>query len=296
MKKNCLKILTVLSAALLLLCGCFEPSIGNPPFVESDSLPLIGEVTVPPYHESETYDYHTQVDESLLATDHSREYLMLVNKLHSLDADYVPSTLVRLGADIVISWQEDLGGLYLESRTAQALLEMIEEMKADGIDDIWVTSAYRDYAYQTKTFNGYIAREASTISEDAYEFLGYDYIYSNYLSKDLHRLSVEDARRVVLSYSAAPGTSEHQSGLCLDFTTEGMQGALNANFEDEKAFEWLSKNAYKFGFIMRYSKDKESITGYTYEPWHYRFVGREAATDIYFSGVCLEEYLVASQS
>ena len=220
---------------------------------------------------------------------------MLVNKLHALDSTYEPDSLVRLGKDIVISWQEELGGLYLESRTAQALVEMIEEMKADGISDVWVTSAYRDYAYQTKTFNRYLSREASTISEEAYAHLGYDYIYSNYLSKDLHCLNMEDARRVVLSYSAAPGTSEHQTGLCLDFTTERMQGALNANFEDEAAFEWLSKNAYQFGFIMRFPKTKEAVTGYTYEPWHYRFVGREAATDIYFSGLSLEEYLVAIQ-
>ena len=82
----------------------------------------------------------------------------------------------------------------------------------------------------------------------------------------------------------------------MDFTTENMQGALNERFEDEAAFEWLSKNAYRFGFIMRYPETKEAITGYTYEPWHYRFVGREAATDIYFSGVSLEEYLVAVKS
>ena len=296
MNKTHLKLLTVVLAALLLLCGCFDPGAGDPPYIGDHSAPDLGDVTVPPHHETAIYTYNTQVDESLLATQKATEYLLLVNKLHSLDSTYVPKSLVRLGADIVISWQEELGGLSLESRTAQALVEMIDEMKAAGVTDVWVTSAYRDYAYQTKTFNNYVAREAGTISEDAYAYFGYDYIYSKYLSKDLHRLSLEDARRVVLSYSAAPGTSEHQTGLCVDFTTERMLGALNANFEDEPAFEWLSQNAYKFGFIMRYPQEKEAITGYTYEPWHYRFVGREAATDIYFSGLSLEEYLVALQN
>ena len=109
-------------------------------------------------------------------------------------------------------------------------------------------------------------------------------------------MSLEDARKVVLSYSAAPGTSEHQTGLCLDFTTTKMQGNLTEKFEEEPAFAWLSQNAYKFGFILRYPQSKVAITGYSYEPWHYRFVGREAATDIYYSGLSLEEYLIAVQN
>ena len=71
-----------------------------------------------------------------------------------------------------------------------------------------------------------------------------------------------------------------------------MDGLTTA-FEDTEAFAWLCDNAYKFGFILRYPKDKDGITGYTYEPWHYRFVGREAATDIYFGKLTLEEYLGA---
>ena len=103
--------------------------------------------------------------------------------------------------------------------------------------------------------------------------------------------SDEEIKNVVLTYSAAPGTSEHQTGLCVDFITEDMGGNLTEAFEDTTAFAWLSENAYKFGFILRYPKGKEDITGYTYEPWHYRFVGREAATDIHFSRLTLEQYL-----
>ena len=113
----------------------------------------------------------------------------------------------------------------------------------------------------------------------------------NYLEKGIYHLSLEDAHTVAQSYSALPGQSEHQTGLCIDFTTSSMGGTLTEAFEDTEAFEWLSKNAYKFGFILRYPKGKENITGYTYEPWHYRFVGREAATDIYIGDMTMEQYL-----
>ena len=66
---------------------------------------------------------------------------------------------------------------------------------------------------------------------------------------------------------------------------------LDESFENTAAFKWLQENAYKYGFILRYPTDKTDVTGYKYEPWHYRFVGRTAATEIHDSGLCLEEYL-----
>ena len=104
-----------------------------------------------------------------------------------------------------------------------------------------------------------------------------------------------DAQKVVLSDLAYPGTSEHQTGLCVDFVTSATGDDVVEAFEYTAAFAWLQNNAYKFGFILRYPKDKVDTTGYTYEPWHYRFVGREAATDMCLSGLCLEEYLTALQ-
>ena len=280
-------------ALVLLLVGCFDPT-GLDASTDGDyTAPIIEDVTVKNFHESETYVYQSQVDETWLSTGLDAAYLILANKVNVLGEDYAPASLVRLDASVVISWQEDLGGLYLETVAAQALYEMIDEMRLSGVKDIWVTSAYRDYAYQKKTFLSYLTRETSTISEEAYDYFGYDYLYNNYISKGERKLTAEDARKVVLSYSAAPGTSEHQTGLCVDFTTESLWGALNVNFENTEAFAWLSRNAYKFGFILRYPETKETLTGYTYEPWHYRFVGREAATDIHCSGLTLEEYLVA---
>lgn len=291
MKKRIL-IVWVL-AVTLLLGGCIQPDPSHP---LGTTAPIVTAPPLPPeppadhVYQDAVYVYQTDVDESLLTTELNLEYLILANKVYVLGADHVPAKLTRLDASIVIEWQEKIEGLYLESTAALALYEMIEEMKHAGVTDIWVTSAYRDYEYQQKTFNKHKKSEQQTISDNAAAYFGQEYLNQNYYSKGKTKLSAEDAEKVALSYSAAPGTSEHQTGLCVDFTTESLWGGLNTDFEKTPAFEWLAQNAYKFGFILRYPKGKEGITGYTYEPWHYRFVGREAATDIYLSGLTLEEY------
>ncbi len=242
----------------------------------------------PDEQETIVYEYVTDVDEEVLMTGKDEKYLFLANKQHPLDEEYEPSSLVFLSNEITTKDEQ------LESRAAAALTELMKEMHACGITDMLVTSAYRSYERQSELFNRYIQNEIACtngFSADAYACLGYSYIQEQYVKKNLNMLSYEDARRVVLTYSAVPGSSEHQTGLCVDFITEDMNGHLTTVFEEKAAFTWLSENAYKFGFILRYPEGKEGITGYTYEPWHYRFVGREAATEIYQGGLTLEEYL-----
>ena len=186
-------------------------------------------------------------------------YIKLVNGSHPLDASYIPSGLYKLPSSITA-----LGESYYLCE--DAALSLVAMMKTLEKYDAYVTSAYRDYSYQQNIFEQYIKK---------YTDIGY---------------TREQARAEVLKTSALPGTSEHQSGLCVDFMTTSMT-ALNNSFENTAAFTWLSENAYKYGFILRYPKDKTDITAYSYESWHYRFVGREAAAKIHFSGLCLEEYL-----
>ena len=85
--------------------------------------------------------------------------------------------------------------------------------------------------------------------------------------------------------SARPGYSEHQSGLAMDLNS------LKFAFADTKEGKWLAENCWKYGFIIRYPEDKEDVTGYKYEPWHIRYLGKETAKKVYESGLCLEEYL-----
>jgi LAS superfamily LD-carboxypeptidase LdcB len=188
------------------------------------------------------------------------EYLMLVNKSTLLPSSHKPKSLVAV--------KDAKKEIELEATAERALEAMFIEMRACGYKDVFVTSAYRSYDYQVWLFNYYIEEEKAAD----------------------RTLSDAEAREKVLRYSAAPGTSEHQSGLCVDLMTNGMR-ELDESFADEPVFEWLSENAWKFGFILRYPEDKVDVTLYDYEPWHYRFVGREAAYEIYRDGLCLEEYL-----
>ncbi|MBQ8140392.1 MAG: D-alanyl-D-alanine carboxypeptidase family protein [Clostridia bacterium] len=192
-------------------------------------------------------------------------YLVLVNADNPLSSSYVPQNLSAIPSSYTA-----IGEIYeLENCAAQALIAMIRDMNAESANNgAYVTSAYRSYAYQLALFEGYIE----------------DYVKKGY--------SASEAEAEVLKTSARPGTSEHQSGLCVDFITTAMKNGLNNDdFESTRAFEWLSKNSYKYGFILRYPEDKTDLTSYSYESWHFRFVGRTAATEMYVSGLCLEEYL-----
>ncbi len=211
--------------------------------------------------------------------EHNEEnnmYLLLVNKQNALNDDFVPEALVDVDAAYTTGGKD----LQLDEEVAGAAIKMLDDMKKDGIDNVTITSGYRDYEYQKKLFDRYCANEAEahpTWSED-------------------------EIKAEVLTYSAYPGTSEHQSGLCMDLFTSEMEGLWNYGSETPKnpydkgfaetdAYEWLCENAHKYGFILRFPENKTAITGYAYESWHYRYVGAEAAGEIHKKGITLEEYL-----
>ena len=131
--------------------------------------------------------------------------------------------------------------------------EMKEELSKEGLN-IRIISAYRSYIYQKA-------------------------LYETYLRYD--------KKEIVDTYSARPGYSEHHTGLAIDIDN-GIQGF--EQFYLTKEFIWMQENAYKYGFILRYPKDKENITGYKYEPWHYRYVGKEIAKYIKKHNISFEEY------
>ncbi|MEG2004178.1 MAG: M15 family metallopeptidase, partial [Clostridia bacterium] len=134
----------------------------------------------------------------------------------------------------------------------------------NGIKDVSVTSAYRSYSYQKWLFNYYV---------------------ENNLSKYPSR---EECEKYVMTFSCREGCSEHQTGLCCDMHN---LPAADKSFGNTKAAKWLAENAHRFGFVLRFPADKEKITGIEYEPWHFRFVGRKAATHMYLNNLCLEEYV-----
>ncbi len=198
------------------------------------------------------------------------DYLVLVNPDNPLPDGYVPEDLVEVSGT-----RKDGRAMQQMQRTAAKALEaLFTEAHAEGIMSaatpsgypLSVTSAYRSYTYQNTLFNSYVDREMAN-------------------NKSMSRA---EAEAYVETYSCRPGTSEHQTGLCCDMHT--LSGA-DISFAKEEQATWLAENAWKFGFILRFPKDKTGVTGISYEPWHFRFVGRYHAYKIHSQGLCLEEYI-----
>jgi LAS superfamily LD-carboxypeptidase LdcB len=133
----------------------------------------------------------------------------------------------------------------------QAFNLMQSDASAQGLS-IWISSGFRSYNTQSSIYNSYVRRDGQSVAD---------------------------------TYSARPGHSEHQTGLAFDLNS------ISDSFADTSEGKWVAENCHKYGFIIRYPKGKEHLTGYKYESWHLRYLGVEKATEVYNSGFCLEEYL-----
>ena len=143
--------------------------------------------------------------------------------------------------------------LRMNSVAYEAFIKMAQDIEKEDMH-IRIVSAYRSYDYQKNLYNNYL----------------------KYDSKDK-----------VDSYSARPGFSEHQTGLAIDIDNRVVD---YNNFHITIEFNWMRDNAYKYGFILRYPQGKEMITGYKYEPWHYRYVGKDIAKYIHDNNITYDEY------
>ena len=151
-----------------------------------------------------------------------------------------------------------------DKRAIEPLKQMICDMRDQGIKNIWAQSTYRSIEYQKG-------------------------LYEKSINKYLKQgKSQEEAQKLTDEYINRPGTSEHHLGLAVDFNN------VDEGFENTKAYKWLLENASDYGFILRYPKEKEDITGIEYEPWHWRYVGPEHAKKMKEQNLCLEEYVLGS--
>ncbi len=183
--------------------------------------------------------------------------LILVNPWNYIPEDYT----VEL---------ENVQGKYnLDAKAAESARNFVAAAGKAGYDMV-LCSAYRT-----------VEKSAELYSKKVDEFINAGY--------DEASAKVQAAKWV-----APPGTSEHHTGLAMDLVSSdywGYYSDLEHDYENFDSFKWMYKHCAEFGFILRYPKDKQDITGITYEPWHYRYVGVEAATYIMENGLCLEEYL-----
>lgn len=183
--------------------------------------------------------------------------LLLVNPWNEMPEDY----------EVTLKALPD--GQKVDERAYDDLNAMLEACRDAGLRPK-ICSSYRTQAKQTYLYNNKITRLRNA---------GYS-----------KAAALEEAGRWV----ARPGTSEHQLGLALDIVSSSYQ-ALTKKQEKTAEQKWLMEHCWEYGFILRYPSDKSEITGIGYEPWHYRYVGKEAAKEIYDRGICLEEYLDAPE-
>lgn len=216
------------------------------------------------YHGTEGYDYDAIVASvntgtsddfytNTKKTNRDLGYAMIVNKYYELGSDYEPDDLVD------IPWKYRLGleneKVYVRQDAYNAYMEMWEAANSEENIYLLALSGYRSYKDQERVYNNYK------------EYKGEKYADS---------------------IAARPGFSEHQTGLSLDIYSKECQ--TQNGFKDSKTYAWLIKNAHKYGFILRYPENKQKLTGYNYESWHYRYVGVELATKVYEEGITYDEY------
>lgn len=220
----------------------------------------------PPEEETPAMNYHIDIQpylDAIMTTDPA--FLVLVNPANSY-GDTVPSDLVWADETTVYSF----GRYQMEKTALTALTALCLEAESDGVRGIDITSAYRSFDKQNALFETYCDRE---MREDP-------------------TLNRKQAEALVERYSCRPGRSEHQTGLAVDLWDKNDTSTrLEESFADTEAGLWLAENAARFGFVLRFPREKSDVTGIDFEPWHFRFVGYAAAMAMKEKGMCLEEYV-----
>ncbi len=180
---------------------------------------------------------------------------VIVNKQHPLNPkDYVPSDLVVPNVPLRVPGNESM---QLRAVTAKAMETMFAAAKADNIN-LMISSGYRSYSYQVNLYDGYVNTEGQATAD---------------------------------TQSARPGFSEHQTGLAADVEPVSKTCEVEECFGTTPEGEWVAANAYKYGFIIRYTTGNEDITGYEPEPWHIRYIGIDLATEMHNKNIpTLEQF------
>lgn len=188
------------------------------------------------------------------ATANLSKINVLVNKKYHLNRNDVPSL------ETFPEYYAVDSGYRAQPAAVDAFIDLVDTMEKETRMSLKVTSSYRPYSSQERLFNNYVANHG-----------------------------LEQA----MKFAAKPGESEHQTGLAIDVVKRGAEGSM-FEFGNTKESVWLANNAHRFGFIIRYPQGKEAITGYQYEAWHIRYLGKDLATSVKNSGLTYDEYWEAN--
>jgi len=188
-----------------------------------------------------------------LSIDDPASLWLIVNKQRPMPAAYSPASLRQPAVSVRGSGS---GEMLLRSEAAAGVEELVAGAAGQGIN-LMLVSGYRSYGLQQSVYGGNVSREGQAGADKT---------------------------------SARPGHSEHQTGLAADLGTISGLCQLSTCFGQTPEGRWLAAHAHEYGFVVRYPEGKEGIVGYTYEPWHLRFVGKELAAEVFKSGLTLEEF------
>ena len=183
------------------------------------------------------------------------DYTILVNKENLLSRDYIPEGLIEIHEPMGCKLDKTYVNR-LNINVYQAFKEMQQDALKQGYE-IFVDSSYRSYEYQERVFNN---------------------------------VALEKGREYAEKSVSVPGGSEHQTGLAIDIIFRRGTEMIEEQKEEDPEIKWLFANAHKYGFILRYPKGKEKITGFNFEPWHFRYVGKKLSEELFTSRITLEEY------
>ena len=195
-----------------------------------------------------------QSKEAMLADSKEKGFLILVNRENQVSETYKPKDLEPIK---YYAPDREKSSRFMRAEASEAFNSLVEAAAKDEVI-LRMTTAYRSYNFQKTLYDSYVEKEGQEAAD---------------------------------RFSAKPGCSEHQTGLAVDVSSPSVNYELTDQFGETREGKWLSENAYRYGFIIRFPKGKEDITGYQYEPWHIRYVGLEAAKEIHDQGLTLEEFL-----
>lgn len=251
-------VLTILVA--IILTGCFRAETPEPPVIPDTSAEMTAKSDTDTAPETDPPETDAPATETPAETEPPASETVPPEETDTPEPFSVETIdgCTYIDGVLVVNKTYPLPETYAPGMNEEAfdrLCRMFSDAKALGYP-LKVASSYRSYYDQRYIYNGYVAANGQTAAD---------------------------------RFSARPGHSEHQSGLAFDLNHPDSNMLLQS-FGDSPVGIWIAENCHKYGFIIRYPKDKEHLTGYMYEPWHVRYLGVEMATKVYESGLCLEEF------